>query len=58
MARAHMELHQIALYAGHRSLETTMQYIHLSGIELTEAVSRSLMGFDSWLSTILGEEHP
>jgi len=59
MARAHMDLHQIALYAGHRSLETTMQYIHLSGVELTEAVSRSLANFERWLSTILeGEEHP
>ena len=40
MARSHMELHQIATYAGHRSLQTTMLYIHLSGVELTEAVMR------------------
>src|SRR5712692_5996630 len=30
MARAHMDLHQIALYAGHASLQTSMLYIHLS----------------------------
>ena len=42
MARSHMDLHQIALYAGHVSLQTSMLYIHLSGVELTEAVSRSL----------------
>jgi site-specific recombinase XerD len=55
MARAHMDLHQIALYAGHASLQTTMLYINLSGVELTEAVSRSLAGFEHWIEVILGE---
>lgn len=55
MARANMELHQIAIYAGHKSLNTTMLYIHLSGVELTEAVSRSLAGFEQWITLILGE---
>ena len=55
LARAHMDLHQIATYAGHASLQTTMLYIHLSGIELTEAVTRSLAGFEQWIETILGE---
>jgi integrase/recombinase XerD len=57
LARSHMDLHQIATYAGHRSLETTMRYIHLSGVELTEAVTRSLEGFEHWIELILGEEH-
>jgi integrase/recombinase XerD len=56
MARARMELHQIATYAGHASLETTMLYIHLSGVELTDAVTKSLAGFDKWIDTILGGE--
>lgn len=55
LARAHMDLHQIATYAGHKSLDTTMIYIHLSGIEITEAVSRSLAGFENWIAAILGE---
>lgn len=55
MARSHMELHQIALYAGHASLQTTMLYIHLSGIELTEAVKRSLAGFEQWIEMMMGE---
>ena len=54
MARARMELHQIATYAGHASLETTMLYIHLSGVELTDAVTKSLAGFDRWIDTLLG----
>ena len=52
-----MDLHQIATYAGHRSLQTTMGYIHLSGIELTEAVTRSLAGFEQWITTILERSH-
>jgi integrase/recombinase XerD len=55
MARAHMDLHQIALYAGHASLQTSMLYIHLSGVELTQAVSRSLASFERWIEEILGE---
>lgn len=55
MARTHMELHQIALYAGHASLQTTMIYIHLSGVELTEAVMRSLASFERWIALALEE---
>src|SRR2546425_4704014 len=55
MARARLDLHQIATYAGHKSLTTTMLYIHLSGVELTEAVTRSLAGFEHWIQEILGE---
>ena len=58
MARAHMDLHQIATYAGHASLETTMLYIHLSGIELTKAVSQSMAHFEQWIAMILGEMSP
>jgi len=58
MARARLDLHQIATYAGHASLETTLQYIHLAGVELTEAVSRSLAGFEQWMENILEGETP
>src|SRR5258707_97610 len=58
MARAGLDLHQIATYAGHASLETTLQYLHLSGIELTEAVSKSLDGFEQWIEVFLGEDRP
>ncbi len=42
MARAGFELLEIAKYAGHRSLETTMQYIHLSGRDLAAKVARNM----------------
>lgn len=58
LARAGMDLHQIATYAGHKSLATTMLYIHLSGVELTEAVTRSLAGFERWIAMILEETPP
>lgn len=58
MARARRDLHQIATYAGHKSLATTMLYIHLSGVELTEAVTRSLAGFERWIAMILEEATP
>jgi integrase/recombinase XerD len=53
LARSGMDLHQIATYAGHKSLQTTMLYLHVSGVELTEAVSRSLAGFEQWITRIL-----
>lgn len=35
LARMGWEIHAIATFAGHRSTETTMRYIHLSGRELS-----------------------
>lgn len=58
LARAKLDLHQIALYGGHQSLQTTMQYIHLSGVELTDAVMRSLDGFERWIDQVLGGAVP
>jgi site-specific recombinase XerD len=34
LARSGWELHAIATFAGHRSTQTTLQYIHLSGRDL------------------------
>lgn len=41
LARAGWELHEIALFAGHRNTTTTLLYIHLSGRELTEKLARA-----------------
>ena len=35
------ELHAIATFAGHRSTESTMRYIHLSGRELSDKLNRA-----------------
>jgi integrase/recombinase XerD len=46
---------KIAVYAGHRNIQTTMLYIHLSGVELAEAVTRGMAGIDRWLAAVLQE---
>ncbi len=46
LARAGLDIHEIATYAGHRNLQTTALYIHLSGVELAGKVSRCLLGMD------------
>jgi integrase/recombinase XerD len=42
LARANWELPMIAAFAGHRSVATTMRYIHLSGRELSERYRQTL----------------
>jgi len=56
LARAGMELHAIAQYAGHRSLETTRLYIKLSGRETAERVRVCLQDLDRRLSRLRTEE--
>jgi integrase len=41
LARAEWTIDQIAQYAGHRDLSTTMRYIHLSGRELAARLHRA-----------------
>lgn len=48
LARAGLELHEIATYAGHKSLMTTTLYIHLSGRELADKVSRGMDAIHIW----------
>jgi integrase len=44
LARAEWTIDQIAQYAGHRDLSTTMRYIHLSGRELAAKLRRASAG--------------
>lgn len=48
LARAGWELHAIATFAGHRSLATTLQYIHLSGRELAEKLAQGMAEVHAW----------
>ncbi|GAB4440312.1 MAG: site-specific integrase [Chloroflexi bacterium OHK40] len=48
LARAGWELHEIALFAGHRSLETTRRYIHLSGRELHAKLASGMASIHAW----------
>lgn len=57
MARAGIAEQVIAEYAGHRSIETTRIYIHLSGREIGAAVARKMEDFDRWIERSLAEAH-
>jgi site-specific recombinase XerD len=55
LARSGWELHQIAAFAGHRSTQTTLQYIHLSGRELAAKLAGGMAQIHSERVTQLGE---
>jgi integrase len=44
LARAGLDVTEISRFAGHRSLESTMLYIHLSGRDLARAFERASRG--------------
>jgi integrase/recombinase XerD len=55
LARAGWDIHEIAQFAGHRSTETTLRYIHVSGRELADKLERSLASMHAWRVTMIGE---
>jgi len=61
LARMGWELHAIATFAGHRSTESTLQYIHLSGRDLAEKLQRGMHHIHAWRVEMLaglGEPGP
>ncbi len=55
LARAGLDIHRIAQYAGHRSIETTKLYITLSGRETAEHVRLRLQDLDRRLARLCRE---
>ena len=55
LARAGWELHALATFAGHRNLATTLQYIHLSGRDLAEKLTRGMAHIHTWRAQTLAE---
>jgi len=55
LARCRTDIHAIAAYAGHRSLETTKLYIRLSGGEIAERVRATMERLDARLAVLLQE---
>ncbi|MEY9932443.1 integrase/recombinase XerD [Catenulispora sp. GP43] len=53
LARMGWELHAIATFAGHRSTESTLQYIHLSGRDLAEKLQRGMEQIHAWRMEML-----
>ena len=48
LARMGWELHAISAFAGHRSSESTLRYIHLSGRDLAGKLSKSMDHIHAW----------
>ncbi len=55
LARAGWDIHEIATFAGHRSLQTTLLYIHVSGRELAAKFERGIAEIHAWRVAMLGE---
>ncbi|WP_433382100.1 tyrosine-type recombinase/integrase [Streptosporangium sp. CA-115845] len=48
LARMGWELHTIATFAGHRSIESTLAYIHLSGRDLADKLASGMEHIHAW----------
>lgn len=55
LARAGWDIHEIATFAGHKSTQTTLLYIHLSGRELAKKLEQGMDGIHAWRVRLTGE---
>src|SRR5258708_14888659 len=54
LARANWDLHEIAQFAGHRTTQTTLLYIHLSGRELAQKLANGMATLHDWHTQMVG----
>ncbi|MBO0783612.1 MAG: tyrosine-type recombinase/integrase, partial [Ktedonobacteraceae bacterium] len=55
LARSGWDVHEIAVFAGHRSIESTKGYIHLSGRDLATKFERGMAQIHRWRMAALEE---
>lgn len=55
LARSGWDVHEIAIFAGHRSLESTKSYIHLSGRDLADKFERGMAQIHQWRMAAFAE---
>jgi integrase len=55
LARCGWDIHEIALFAGHRSIQSSLQYLHLSGRELGDKIERGMAAIHTWRSNMMAE---
>jgi integrase/recombinase XerD len=55
LARCGWDIHEIALFAGHRSTQTTLLYIHLSGRELGAKIAQGMAALHEWRVNMMAE---
>jgi integrase/recombinase XerD len=56
LARGGWDIHEIARFAGHRSLQTTLQYIDLSGRDLAAKLAQGMAEIHAWRVRQLTED--
>ena len=55
LARAGWDIHEIAAFAGHRSIQTTLLYIHLSGRDLSAKLAAGMAQIHARRTQMLAE---
>ncbi len=55
LARANWDIHEIATFAGHRSIQTTVLYVHLSGRDLANKLARGMAEIHARRVAVMGE---
>lgn len=55
LARMDWELHQIATFAGHSQVESTLKYIHLSGRDLAKKLNTGMNQIHQWRVAMLAQ---
>ena len=55
LARANWDVQEIAVFAGHRSIQTTLLYIHLSGRDLASKLAKGMAEIHGWRTRMLKE---
>jgi integrase/recombinase XerD len=55
LARAGWDIHEIATFAGHRSVQTTLLYIHLSGRDLSQKFATGMAHIHARRAQMLAE---
>jgi integrase/recombinase XerD len=55
LARCGWDIHEIATFAGHRTIQATMLYIHLSGRDLAMKVEQGMASLHTWRTTMMTE---
>src|SRR5579885_2183685 len=55
LARANWDVQEIVAFAGHRSIQTTLLYIHLSGRDLASKLANGMAEIHAWRTRMLKE---
>lgn len=55
LARSGWDVHEIAVFAGHRRTETTLRYLHRSGRELGVKLAQGMAQIHAWRLTMTAE---